>query len=398
MNAITPIPPLVQSIIPENAPFSPEQRAWLNGFFAAYLGLDGPVSSSANGSAAAEAEEDFPWHDAALAMSERLELAKDRKPERQLMAAMAQLDCGQCGYLCQTYAEAVWSGAEGDMGRCVPGGKETQRKLKEMMVALEPRRDGNPLAAPAVKTVGVLGTRDRPALATLVDAYPLTRPGSEKDVRHVVFDLSTTDLTYEAGDSLGVYARKNPQLVQAVLDSGCARDALSYRALRTLNPSPYMFYFDFGDFQVVGASPEILVRLEGENQTRKVTLCGPSTLVPKTFEQMGCRVTHNVDDAIRDFIAGVIARTYQRVGLAVLMRELDVVRGGGARARGGDALDHIRIFPDLVDLGDDVRVQWNDDRRGIGWRKHEVSVHVDAFEATLNQQKSPQPDLGVGFW
>jgi len=37
-----------------------------------------------------------------------------------------------------------------------------------------------------------------------------------------------------------------------------------YRALRALNPSPYMFYFDFGGFQVVGASPEILVRLEGE--------------------------------------------------------------------------------------------------------------------------------------
>ncbi len=35
-----------------------------------------------------------------------------------------------------------------------------------------------------------------------------------------------------------------------------------YRSLRTLNPSPYMFYFDFGDFHVVGASPEILVRLE----------------------------------------------------------------------------------------------------------------------------------------
>jgi aspartate carbamoyltransferase catalytic subunit len=31
-----------------------------------------------------------------------------------------------------------------------------------------------------------------------------------------------------------------------------------------------------------------------------VTLCGPSTLVPKTFEQMGCRVTYNVDDALRD--------------------------------------------------------------------------------------------------
>src|SRR5438132_2658200 len=32
----------------------------------------------------------------------------------------------------------------------------------------------------------------------------------------------------------------------------------------------------------------------------KLTLCGPSTLVPRTFEKMGCRVTHNVDDAIRD--------------------------------------------------------------------------------------------------
>ncbi len=48
-----------------------------------------------------------------------------------------------------------------------------------------------------------------------------------------------------------------------------------YRALRTLNPSPYMFFFDFGDFQVVGASPEILVRLEDEggqmSGKRKVT-------------------------------------------------------------------------------------------------------------------------------
>ncbi|MCX8086233.1 MAG: anthranilate synthase component I [Rhodocyclaceae bacterium] len=45
-----------------------------------------------------------------------------------------------------------------------------------------------------------------------------------------------------------------------------------YRALRTLNPSPYMFFFDFGDFQVVGASPEILVRLESEGETRKITV------------------------------------------------------------------------------------------------------------------------------
>ncbi|SEF40550.1 anthranilate synthase component I [Nitrosomonas ureae] len=40
-----------------------------------------------------------------------------------------------------------------------------------------------------------------------------------------------------------------------------------YRALRSLNPSPYMFFYHFEDFHVVGASPEILVRLEGDTVT-----------------------------------------------------------------------------------------------------------------------------------
>ncbi len=37
-----------------------------------------------------------------------------------------------------------------------------------------------------------------------------------------------------------------------------------YRALRTINPSPYMFFLDFTDFHIIGASPEILVRVEGD--------------------------------------------------------------------------------------------------------------------------------------
>ncbi len=49
-----------------------------------------------------------------------------------------------------------------------------------------------------------------------------------------------------------------------------------YRALRSLNPSPYMYYYHFGDFQVVGASPEILVRQEqvttGDATSTKVTI------------------------------------------------------------------------------------------------------------------------------
>ncbi len=40
-----------------------------------------------------------------------------------------------------------------------------------------------------------------------------------------------------------------------------------YRALRSLNPSPYMYYLDLGDFHIVGSSPEILVRLEDDMVT-----------------------------------------------------------------------------------------------------------------------------------
>jgi anthranilate synthase component I len=46
-----------------------------------------------------------------------------------------------------------------------------------------------------------------------------------------------------------------------------------YRALRSLNPSPYMYFYNFGDMQIVGASPEILVRNEQTNEgNRKVTI------------------------------------------------------------------------------------------------------------------------------
>ncbi|CAN7171718.1 anthranilate synthase component I [Pseudoxanthomonas sp. LjRoot143] len=50
-----------------------------------------------------------------------------------------------------------------------------------------------------------------------------------------------------------------------------ARPVDVYRALRALNPSPYMYFLDVGDVQVVGSSPEILVRLEqGEVTVRPI--------------------------------------------------------------------------------------------------------------------------------
>ncbi len=48
----------------------------------------------------------------------------------------------------------------------------------------------------------------------------------------------------------------------------CSAEALDlYRVLRCLNPSPYMYYFDFGEFHIVGSSPEILTRVENDEVT-----------------------------------------------------------------------------------------------------------------------------------
>ena len=57
----------------------------------------------------------------------------DGKPLRwRMMAAMAQQDCGQCGYDCKNYSGAIVSGKEERLNLCVPGGKETTRMLKTL--------------------------------------------------------------------------------------------------------------------------------------------------------------------------------------------------------------------------------------------------------------------------
>lgn len=153
---------MVIPMLPENAPFSPEQRAWLNGFLAGLANLDQATTHGANGAndtashsvayngvaatvngngagaaaiapTVAEEEADFSWHDPNLEMGERLQLAEGKPIRLKMMAAMAQLDCGQCGYLCQSYAAAIADGEEKSLSKCVPGGKETAKKLKELV-------------------------------------------------------------------------------------------------------------------------------------------------------------------------------------------------------------------------------------------------------------------------
>ncbi len=207
----------IAPVIPENAPFSPAQRAWLNGWLAAYLGAETATTAAAPPPAAppAEPEEEFPWHDPALPLEERLSLAQGRKRERLLMAAMAQLDCGQCGYLCRTYAEALAGGAETSFSRCVPGGKETARALKELM---EQAPTAPALPAAAATPPAAASSMRAPTAARFAMARPLNGTGSEKDTRHVVFDIAESGLRYEVGDSFGVQAANCPELVAAVIE------------------------------------------------------------------------------------------------------------------------------------------------------------------------------------
>jgi len=209
-------------LLPDNAPFTPEQRAWLNGFFAGLL--SGDAGSARLGDAPTptipEAAEEFPWHDPALALDERLNMAQGRPRPRLLMAAMAQLDCGQCGYQCQTYAEALASGAETKLSLCVPGGKETSRTLKRLM------DDAPlvPLAAPAVLAVTGPQTasapetsRNHPAAIEFLSRRRLNRDGSGKTTNHIDLNLNGSRLDYAVGDSLGLYPSNDPALVDAVI-------------------------------------------------------------------------------------------------------------------------------------------------------------------------------------
>ncbi len=228
----------MSSFIPNSAPFSEEQRAWLNGFFSGLMGIQpnmAPADALAAAGIASEAipaapqeeeEEDFPWHDSALPIVDRMELAKDKPLPRKLMAAMAQLDCGSCGYLCQTYSEAIASGEETNLTLCSPGGKETKQMIKKLL-----KEEGN-VAAPPKLTNGSPAKSDgwsrrNPFTASLIESRPLNKEGSAKDTRHVVIDLKGSGIPYNVGDALGVYPTNCRELAESIVEHLAADPTLS---------------------------------------------------------------------------------------------------------------------------------------------------------------------------
>src|SRR3954454_11876896 len=227
MNQMTP-PPKIE-IIPSSAPFSEAQRSWLNGFFAGLLSTEGPTPLSAEqgtsvlqGPSRDGDDGEAPWHDQSTPIAERMKLAEGRPLRRRMMAAMAQQDCGQCGYNCNDYSDAIASKAEARLNLCVPGGKETARMLKALHEELEKApaasaRAPLPAAAAVAVTAEPGRSRDNPVAATFVSRRLLNKPGSEKETWHIDFDLAGCGLDYVVGDSFGIFARNHLGHVDQVI-------------------------------------------------------------------------------------------------------------------------------------------------------------------------------------
>jgi anthranilate synthase component 1 len=94
-------------------------------------------------------------------------------------------------------------------------------------------------------------------------AYPAQRDFAKADYLRAV---ERAKELIAAGDFMQV------QLGQRIKKRYTESPLSLYRALRSLNPSPYMYYYHFGDFHVVGASPEILVRQEKTAEGQKITI------------------------------------------------------------------------------------------------------------------------------
>ncbi len=94
-------------------------------------------------------------------------------------------------------------------------------------------------------------------------SYPAEREFAKADYLRAVQQAKGM---IEAGDFMQV------QVGQRIKKRYTESPLSLYRALRSLNPSPYMYYYHFGDFHVVGASPEILVRQEQFDGGQKITI------------------------------------------------------------------------------------------------------------------------------
>ena len=240
-----PTRPPIRNLVPDNAPFTPEQRTWLNGFFAGFLELgDAGISAlspeanaalmsglvpAAKGPLDDGDDGQAPWHDQTLPLVERMKLAEGRPLRRRMMAAMGQQDCGQCGYNCEDYSNVIFLRKEERLNLCVPGGKETARTLKTLYKELDeappagettsPSRAATLADRPALAAMPAERgrSRDNPVEVMIHSRTRLSKPGSGKETWHLEFDLNGSGLDYTVGDTFGIYPTNDLALVDAVI-------------------------------------------------------------------------------------------------------------------------------------------------------------------------------------
>jgi sulfite reductase (NADPH) flavoprotein alpha-component len=293
----------IPALIPDTAPFSVEQRTWLNGFFAGLLSLDGGVDALSAADTAALMREltgggtdepaargplddgddgQTPWHDPAMPLAKRMQVAESRPLRRRMMAAMGQQDCGQCGYTCENYSNAIVLKNEERLNLCIPGGKETTRMLKTLYAefgALPTQAkvpaDAKPPAEPAsvAANAPLVVSRDTPADITFVSRTLLNKHGSAKETWHIDLDLAGTGISYCVGDSLGIFPKNAPGLVEAVIATlGAPADfPIAGRTLRD----------ELTDGVSLGTAPDMLFQLisfltGGERRQKAKALAGGS--------------------------------------------------------------------------------------------------------------------------
>ncbi|MBC7727538.1 MAG: anthranilate synthase component I, partial [Microbacteriaceae bacterium] len=118
----------------------------------------------------------------------------------------------------------------------------------------------------------------KPRLADLGDKlrFSVTAPPVKRGPSHPVEREFTQDAylaaVHQSKELIAAGDMMQVQIGQRLKKRYTESPLSLYRALRSLNPSPYMYFYDMGDFQIVGASPEILVRHERTADGDKITI------------------------------------------------------------------------------------------------------------------------------
>ncbi|HEY77901.1 MAG TPA: anthranilate synthase component I, partial [Dehalococcoidia bacterium] len=104
-----------------------------------------------------------------------------------------------------------------------------------------------------------------------------------------------------------------------------------YRALRTINPSPYMFFFDLKDFHIIGASPEILVRtVDGIATTRPLAGTRPRGQTPEEDARLETELRHDEKERAEHIMLVDLGRNdigrVSRPGTVAVSELMDVER------------------------------------------------------------------------